>query len=489
MMDGIINNLPMELHLPSLGPSEFVPNGSFNNSGRYSYAGPGTKFIQRMKEGYKGINDLDRAAMEHDAAYHFYKDRETRTISDRILAERALKIAKDPSKNSSEKLMAAFVYKTFTEGGLADKFQGKGMDLRERKPVNYNETKPNNKVETIKKTNKKVKTDYQESHVPQETSKVNFPILAEELHKPVRKRFPRRKVILHDVDETWGMDLCFMNDLATDNDGYKYLLTIIDCFSKFAWAVPLKTKDAKTVFEAFISIINSSRRKPKHIWVDEGSEFYNSIFTKWLKSNNVIRYSTYENFHNPIIERFNRTLKTMMWKRFTLNNTRNWLNMLGSLLTEYNSKRHRSINMTPVEASNPAKKAKVLKSLYPVTQPRLKKPKFKIDDIVRISRIKEHFEKGFHPNWSEELLRVVKVNDTYPRTYKLRALDGEEVVGSFYEQELLKSKVDKTNLYDNSIHRVEAILDKKKIGGKEMGLIKWAGYDHPTWEKAANLID
>ena len=448
MFDGIINNLPVEIHLPSYpGIGENVPGGSYNNLKTYSYAGPGTNFLRRIREGYMGINDLDQAAKEHDAAYHFYKDRSSRTVSDRILAEKALAIASDPVKSGYERAMATFVHKTFTEGGLADKLQGKGIS--------------------------------------QPDESMTFDVLAKELHKPARKNFPRRRVTIHETDDTWGMDLVFMTDLAKENNGFKYILTIIDCFSKYAWAVPLKSKDAMGVLSAFTSVISISKRKPKYIWVDEGTEFYNAVFTKWLKANNVIRYSTYENFHNPIIERFNRTLKTNMWRRFTRENTRRWLDMLESLMRDYNNSRHRSVGMTPTEASKPANERAVRQRLYPSSDDvELPKPQFAIGDIVRISRLKDHFEKGFHPNWSEELLKVVKVNQTNPRTYKIEALDGELVSGSFYEQEMQKSQQ-----LDDDLYRVEKVLKRKRVKGKEMALIKWAGYDKPTWEYADRIYN
>ena len=477
MFDSIINNLPIELHLPSFPwKGEHVPGGSYNNANSYSYAGPGTHFIRRIREGYAGINELDKAAKEHDAAYHFYEDRASRTASDRILAEKALKIASDTTKSGYERAMAAFVYKTFAEGGLADKLQGKGMELRQRKPASYAETKP--RVQTVtRKPKNKVRAN-------KTISQMKFDVLAKELHKPARKNFRRRRVNIHDIDDTWGMDIVFMIDLAKENKEQKYILTIIDCLSKFAWAVPLKNKDASSVFNAFLSVINKSKRKPQHIWVDEGSEFYNALFTKWLKANNVVMYSTYENFHNPIIERFNRTLKTSMWRRFTRENTRNWMGMLDSLMHDYNNSRHRSIGMTPTQASDPENLAKVRQHLYPSVKTKLPKPKFALGDIVRISRLKDTFEKGFHPAWSEELLKVVKINNTDPRTYKIEALDGEAVTGSFYEQEMQKSQQQEDNLY-----RLEKVLRKKMKDGKEMALIKWAGYDKPTWEYAENILD
>lgn len=489
--DKVINNLPVEIHLPSYpAKGEHVPDGSFNGTNKYSFAGPGTNFIKRLQEGYQGINDLDKAAKVHDYFYWKFKDREKRTAADRILATEAQKIAHDPSKSGYERAMAAFVYKTFMEGGIAERLQGgKGMTLRERKPVDYIATKYSGE-----KTLPKAKKRPQKSFVklkpvetvaqPDELSKMKFAVLADELHRPVRKNFQRRRVYVHDIDDTWGMDIVFMTDLTKDNDQYKYILTIIDCFSKYAWAVPLKTKDAKVVYDAFISVINRSKRKPKHIWVDKGSEFYNSVFTKWLNDNHVTRYSTYENFHNPIIERFNRTLKTNMWRRFTFENSRRWVDLLDGLLDEYNKKNHRSIGMTPTEASDTLNRDKVDEALNPLAEPKLTTPRISIGDIVRISRMKEQFEKGFHPNWSEELFKVVKVNETFPRTYKIEALDGEPVTGSFYEHELLKSTQKNENLY-----RVDKVITTKKVKGKEMALVKWAGYDKPSWEKVENILD
>jgi hypothetical protein len=231
-------------------------------------------------------------------------------------------------------------------------------------------------------------------------------------------------------------------------------------------------------------VTETSGRKPKKIWVDEGSEFFNSTFTKWCINNNVQRYATFVLWHNPIIERFNRTLTTRLWRQFTFLNTRRWLAMLDKVVRSYNKSFHRSIGMTPVEASDVKNRLKVHKKLYPEQEPQLSKPKFAVGDIVRISRLKDKFEKGYHPNWSEELLKVVKINDTSPRTYQIEALDGEPVVGSFYEQEMQKSKQLQNNLY-----RVEKILQRKKVQGKKMVLVKWAGYNKPSWTEAENILD
>lgn len=162
--------------------------------------------------------------------------------------------------------------------------------------------------------------------------------IAEEIHRPVKKVFPRRKVHAALKDEVWSMDLVEMREWASDNDGEKYMLTVVDVFTRFAWARPMKTKTAIDTFAAFISIVSESRRQPRKIWVDQGSEFYNSVFKKWMAAQSppVVMYSTFGESKSVIVERWNRTLKTWMWRRFTEENTRRWVSMLPSLVHRYN---------------------------------------------------------------------------------------------------------------------------------------------------------
>ena len=144
-----------------------------------------------------------------------------------------------------------------------------------------------------------------------------FEKLSEELHKPIRRKFERRHVDVFEIDDTWGADLVEMQEWSKMNKGYRYMLNVIDIFSKFSWSIPLKDKKGTTVLDAFKQIVKISDRVPKHIWVDEGKEFYNKDLTSWLKENNIIRYSTHGEHKSAVSERFNRTLKEMMWKRFT----------------------------------------------------------------------------------------------------------------------------------------------------------------------------
>ena len=131
--------------------------------------------------------------------------------------------------------------------------------------------------------------------------------LADELHKPIKRKFPRRSVIVFDKDEIWLANLVDMQAFSSCNKGFKYILTVFDVFSKYAWAVPIKDKSAASVTKAFEKII--SDRIPKNLWIDEGKEFYKALFKKLLDKYKIDMYSTFNEGKAVVIERFNRTLK------------------------------------------------------------------------------------------------------------------------------------------------------------------------------------
>ena len=425
-LNSFVNNLPIELH-QFAEKGEDVPGGSFNNQQKYSYCGPGTKYEQRVREGYKGINELDSMCRLHDKFYNENTDTKTRNISDIALAHRADEIANNSVYDDAQRKDAKFIsgiMKTKAKFGLGC--------FKKLERASWNEE------------------------------------LADELHKPVRRKFQRRQVISYGVDDIWSCDLVEMQEWSKENEGFRYMLNVVDVFSKYAWSIPMKDKTALTTLNAFKQIVESSKRKPKHIWVDQGKEFYNKYMDQWIKENNIVRYSTYGEHKSAIVERFNRTLKTNMWKRFTAENTRNWINMLDKLLLNYNNKFHSTIKMTPTEASKQKNKTQVLENKTYLEHGN-EKPKFKVGDKVRISRVKGLFEKGYLPNWSEALYIVDTVKNTNPYTYTVRDMNGEEVLGSFYTEELQKST--------QEVFRIEKIIRKKKINGVEHGLVKWLGYN------------
>lgn len=305
--------------------------------------------------------------------------------------------------------------------------------------------------------------------------------MAFEIHKRVVRKFPRRKVITMGKNDVWAGDLVDMSEWKKENDNYKYMLNVIDVFSRYAWSVPLKTKTSKEVLSAFKKIIEENfNNTPKRLWTDKGTEFYNKDFEAFLKSKDINLYSTYGEFKASPVERFNRTLKTIMWKRFTEENTRRWVDMLPELMAEYNDREHSVIKMTPTEAHNLTKEEEkeLMKKLYTnlykekaLSKVKKMKPKFKVGDWVRISRVKGIFEKGYHPNWSQEIFKVVGVGDKFPYVYYLEEFNGDKVEGSFYEQELQKTKYPDTYL-------VEKTLKTRTVNGRKEHFVKWLGWDN-----------
>ena len=306
--------------------------------------------------------------------------------------------------------------------------------------------------------------------------------MADELHKPIRRNFPQRRVVVKHIDDTWCSDLVEMQKFSKWNKGYRYLLMVLDVFSKYGWIVPLKDKKGETVAAAFKKIF-SEGRKPKRLWVDKGKEYYNKSVKELLESKGIEMYSTENEEKSMICERWNRTIKTKMWKQFTVQNSTEYLDMLPRLVKEYNNTKHRSLGMSPMEASKKKNESSVFLKLYGDLRTSHSLPKFKVGDHVRISKYKRKvFDKGYTPNWSEEIFVVDTIQYTDPITYKLKDLIGEDIQGSFYEQELLKTEQSLEDLF-----RIEKVIRRSK--GK--ALVKWSGYPEKfnSWVDAKDLKD
>ena len=230
-----------------------------------------------------------------------------------------------------------------------------------------------------------------------------------------------------------------MQQFSKWNKGYRYLLMVLDVFSKYGWILPLKDKKGETVTEAFKMLIKEGR-KPEYLWTDKGKEYYNKHLKDLLEKNKITLYSTENEEKSSVCERWNRTIKTKMWKQFTVQGNTQYLDMLPKLVKEYNKTKHSSIKMTPTEASKKKNEGTVYFNLYGDMKPLSAKPKFKVGDKVRIIKYKcKVFDKGYTPNWTEEVFIVDMIQYSNPITYKLKDLNNEEIQGSFYEPELLKA--------------------------------------------------
>ena len=242
----------------------------------------------------------------------------------------------------------------------------------------------------------------------------------------------KRKVHATFKDNIWGADLADMQLLSRYNKVIRFLLCVIDIFSKYAWVVPLKDKKGVSIVTAFQSILKQSNRKRNKIWLDKGSEFYNASFKKWLRDNDIVMYSTNNERKSVVAERFIRTLKSKIYKHMTSISKNVYIDKLDDRVNEYNSTYHTTIKMKPTDVED---------NTYINTDKEIndKDPKFKVGGHVRISKYKNIFAKDYTPNRSEEVFVIKKVKNTVPWFYVINDLSGEKITRTFYKKELQKT--------------------------------------------------
>ena len=231
----------------------------------------------------------------------------------------------------------------------------------------------------------------------------------------------------------WAVDLADMQLISKCNKVIRYLFCAIDLFSKYAFLLPLKDKKGTTITHAFKVILNSSKRKPNIIRTDQSSEFYNNPFKKWLKENNIEMSSTHNEGKSVVAEKFIRTLKNKIYKHMRAISKNVCFDVLNDIVDKYNNTYHNTIKMNPIDVKE--------YSLAEYNEESNEKdPKIKINDHDSIGKYKNIFAKGYSPNWSKEIFVVKKkIKNTVPWTYVISDLNGEEIIGSFYENELQKT--------------------------------------------------
>jgi hypothetical protein len=171
-----------------------------------------------------------------------------------------------------------------------------------------------------------------------------------------------------------------------------------------------------------------------------------------------------------VVERFNRTIKEKIYRYFTLKNSFTYTNVLQELVYSYNNNFHRSIKMQPSKVSR-AKEEKVFNTLYKYEDIEGKKNfSFEIGDTVRISKFKRIFDKGYTPNWTEEVFIITTRIPRVPPVYKLKDLNNEEIEGVFYETELQKI------IQTSQSFLIEKVLKKRIVNGLEEYFVSWKGY-------------
>ena len=402
----------------------------------YSACGPFTKNnerIQKFKQTgdsrYIYRNKLDKACFQHDMAYGDFKDLKRRTAADNVLRDKAFNIAKNPKYDEYHRGLASMVYKFFDK-----KTKGSAVTLANKS-------------------------------IPQNEQ------LAEEFHKPIIRKFKRRKVYSAFKDHICAADLADMQLISKFNKGFRFLLCVIDIFSKCAWVVPLKDKKDVSIVNAFQSVLKKSNRKPNKIWVDKGSEFYNRSMKSWLGKNDIEIYSTHNERKSVVAGRFIRTIKNKIYKHRTSISKNEYIDKLDDIVNEYNNTKHRATKMKPIDVKDNT----YIDFGKDVND---NDPKFKVGDHVRISKYKNIFFKGYTPSSSEEAFVIKKIKNTAPWTYVIENLNDEEITGTFYEKELQK--------IDQQEFRIEKVI-KKKV---DKLYVKWKGCDNSfnSWIDKKDLV-
>jgi hypothetical protein len=296
------------------------------------------------------------------------------------------------------------------------------------------------------------------------------------LHKPARKHYSRNPTVVATIDQQWQADLADVSSLDKDNDNFRYLLTVVDCFSKFAWVLPLKSKDTKTLEEAFHTLLQKAApRPPKRLQTDKGKEFLNAAVQNLFRKNDIKHFTTENETKASMVERFNRTLKTRLWTYMTANNTDRYIDALDKVVHSYNHSVHRTIGMRPADVK-PLHVSKIFHRLYGKHfSEATVKPRLAVGETVRVSNQKTTFDKGYRPNWTREMFRIIQTRpNTQKPLYKLKDWDGTEIQGKFYPDEIQSIKEPD----ENTEYLIERAIKKRKAadGSGLEYLVKWQGW-------------
>ena len=249
--------------------------------------------------------------------------------------------------------------------------------------------------------------------------------------KPPKKNYDTNKTDVYHIDDIWSLDILDLKDYGLENNrGYRYVLVVIDNFSKFGWTIPLKNKNARTITNSFENILIRSKRKPNLNETDRGKEFYNNIFQDFLNKNDIKLYSRNSNPGAVFAERFNKTIRDLLKRPVFEKGDGNWIDILPTITKQYNNPIHSSTKLTPIQAGLKKNEGYVYKNL--LDKRKKVKPKFQMNDFVRTADLKKTFSKGDTTNWSYKLYKITEiVNDTIP-SYKIDKLSER------YNESLLK---------------------------------------------------
>ena len=306
-------------------------------------------------------------------------------------------------------------------------------------------------------------------------------------HKPVRRHFKRRRVIVDVKHAQWDADTVSMTRYVKVNNGFTYILIAIDILSRYLWTVPLKTLKGKEMVTALKSVFQVT--KPRKLRTDKGSEFFNKDVKTYLRNQNVGYFTTTNETKANFSERVIRTIKSKLTKYMDSKQTHKWIDVLQKVTDSYNNSYHRSIKMSPknaLQTDDPTlwkiqyglkpKKIKVERK-HP---PKIKNPfHFKVGERVKLSHLRGAFEKDYDEKWTGEIFSITHKYEKqgFP-IYDIKSWNNKLIEGTFYESEIQRVVVDENELYN-----IEQVIKSRKRGGKTEVLVKWQGWgkEYNSW--------
>ena len=310
------------------------------------------------------------------------------------------------------------------------------------------------------------------------------------LHRNARRNFKRNKIYVSGLNSQWCLDLADLGAYSKKNRGFRYILVVMDVFSRYAYAEPLKKKNSRETLAGFKKIVERSGATPTLLQSDMGTEFTNPLFQAYLKSKKIRFFISQGVKKNSICERAIRSIKERLHRYFDVTHDRKWVSILEQLIKSYNKSHHRSIGMAP-ENVNFYNSKEVYERLYGKRAKR-ERAKLKKGDYVRMSRLLRFTDKSFENRWTRALYKVAR-GPFYPQhgerpMYEIEEIDtNEKIPGTFYEDELLY--VDKKTFFDDFIFPIEKRIRYRTKNGIREVYVKWLGYNSYGWVPLKSLTD
>ncbi len=337
------------------------------------------------------------------------------------------------------------------------------------------------------------------SYLNKTPSYVNENILSYNYSYPLHRATKRPKynpyMSIRSPKQQIQCDLLDISLLKQSNDNVRYLLVAIDCFSRFVWVIPLRSKQAIEMEAAFKELIEIWKPElPVQLTVDRGLEFRNARVKNLLNSYNIRVFHPTAEGKAVYVERVNQTLQSLIHRYLSEKGTQRYLDVLQDLVKTYNTRSHRGL------ANNPPSQAVKDENIHyfrrveqnriaPIVERNYKysrnaKKKFKVGQVVRIKKWKNAFARGYKQTFSNIYYRVHRILETLPTvTFELQNMhDNEVILGGFYAEEL--------QLVKGDIYKVEKIIKSRRRKGVLEHFVKWLDFDssHNSWVKASDIV-